>query len=246
MTLELPRKLKNDSIVEALFEIRFDAQVLDEITIGKLCDNPAWNTYSQSRTGISDIPTHIRQADPSLKYQPLVELNSPEKNFKIRISGNVLSIHRYSPYIGWDSFEEYLNSAIDYLFTHCKISSVVRLGLRYINLLQSSEHNVNSLHDLHMSLHIAEQVIEDDINLAFTKCIDDSTQILTRIATPAFISNNSAPQDTICIIDVDVNLTECEKYSSSDAKSWLTNAHNEEKSMFFSFFPKDWLTDMAE
>jgi hypothetical protein len=46
---QLPQKLKNDAIVEAIFEIRFDTSTILEVLIGRLADLVPWNGFKQQR-----------------------------------------------------------------------------------------------------------------------------------------------------------------------------------------------------
>jgi hypothetical protein len=45
----LPKKLKDDSITEALLEIRFTSSDLDEVVVGRLSDFSGWEAYSKQR-----------------------------------------------------------------------------------------------------------------------------------------------------------------------------------------------------
>src|SRR2546426_10312114 len=100
----VPRKLKNDALVEALLEIRFDTPTIPEVLLGRLADHAAWKGFQQRRLPIAEIPAAIRQTDRNLRYSPLFELADPERNRLVRIGEHVLSYNQLRPYVGWTVF----------------------------------------------------------------------------------------------------------------------------------------------
>ena len=74
----LPNKLKHDAILEANFEIRFDADPssVAEIFLGRVADAGEWRGFTQRRLPMADIPAPVRRADPSLRFQPPEILSS--------------------------------------------------------------------------------------------------------------------------------------------------------------------------
>jgi hypothetical protein len=68
----IPAKLKNDAIVEALVELRFDMPTggLPEIFFVRLAQNPAWKDFEQRMLPAFHIPPVVRQSDENLRYQP--------------------------------------------------------------------------------------------------------------------------------------------------------------------------------
>ena len=98
----VPKKLKNDAIVEALLEVRFDMATMPEILFGQLADYERWKGFKQGRLPVYDIPAPLREADPNLRFQPVFELSS-EQRF-VRVGPQVISYHRTMPYVGWDRF----------------------------------------------------------------------------------------------------------------------------------------------
>ena len=65
MAYELPKKLKTDAILEAVFEIRFepDPSLVSEILFGRFADADEWRAFRQVRLPAADIPASIRRAD---------------------------------------------------------------------------------------------------------------------------------------------------------------------------------------
>lgn len=69
----VPKKLKNDSIVDAICELRFDCKELreaPELVVGFLASNSAWRGFERQKLPAADIPEQIRTTDPNLQNQP--------------------------------------------------------------------------------------------------------------------------------------------------------------------------------
>jgi uncharacterized protein (TIGR04255 family) len=99
---EIPAKLKNDAIVEAVVELRFDlpSGSLPEITFVRLAENPAWKEFQQRMLPLFHLPPQVRMSEVNLRYQPALELGAPDRQRTVRIGPQVLSYHRLAPYVG--------------------------------------------------------------------------------------------------------------------------------------------------
>jgi uncharacterized protein (TIGR04255 family) len=74
----LPERIDPDAIIEALVEFRFEHSELPELMLGRLLDAQLWEGHTQTRLPTADIPQPIREMDPNLRYQPLVELRKSD------------------------------------------------------------------------------------------------------------------------------------------------------------------------
>ena len=99
----VPKKLKHDAIVEVVFEIRLGATGIPEIFFGRLADFGPWIGFQQDALPASNIPPLMRQTDPNLRYQPVMQLSEPSGLRSIRIGQQVLSYHRIV-HVGWEIF----------------------------------------------------------------------------------------------------------------------------------------------
>jgi hypothetical protein len=96
----LPKKLKHDAIVEATFEVRFEAEIssVAEVLLGRLADTPVWSGFTPRRLPTADIPSALRRADPNLRYQAAIELLAPSGEQRVGIGPQNLSFTRTAPY----------------------------------------------------------------------------------------------------------------------------------------------------
>lgn len=242
----VPEKLKQDAIVEALLEIRFDSQTIPEILLGRLADHSAWNNFHQRRLPISEIPAVVRQSDRNLRYSPWLELADLERNRKVRIGEHVLSYHQLAPYPGWQVFRGQLFETIDGLFSKAGKANIRRLGLRYINGLKPAVHRVDGILDLNMTVSVAGQSIPESSNVNFTTNVHDDTDCTVRIAAADFVTG-SLPEGTAVVIDVDVFTKPSARIKSAeDAKAWLEVAHTREKEQFFRLLKPNTVQELME
>ncbi len=229
----LPDKLKEDAIVEAVFEMRFEMPVLPELLFGRLVDTPSWRKFEQRRLPAYDIPAVMRQADENLRYQAVFELSDGVEKRSIRLGPQVLSYHQYPPYPGWSRFEPSLHEAIEVLFAKSENLHIRRLGLRYLNAFRPELHGIRGIPDIDASIIVSGETISDTMNLNYTKKVATDVTARVMIATPDFV-RGPLPPSTSLYVDVDVFTNE--GYRATEVKTikqWLTSAHQQEKVSFF-------------
>lgn len=240
----VPRKLSDDSIVEALCELRFVSSDLSEIVIGRLADAQPWSNYTKQRMPSSHIPAELRKVDPNLKYAPILTLKSADPGRLVRIGESILSLHVAPNYCGWSVWRPELSQAIDVLFSKLTNIQVTRIGFRYINAFTAERHKVSGVGSLELIVTAAGVSVENDVNLNFREQIDPQTVVLTRVATPSFVQG-VLPRDASVVVDIDVYTPE--GYSSAardEVVSWIDSAHEVEKNSFFSLIPHEILSQL--
>lgn len=242
----VPGKLKNDALVEALLEVRFDTPTISEVLLGRLADHAPWKGFQQRRLPLAEIPAPIRQTERNLRYSPLFELADPERNRLVRIGEHVLSYHQLRPYGGWPVFREELHETIDGLFEKAGDVVVRRLGLRYVNALTAQVHAINGILDLDLAVSIAGSTLPGNVNLNFTTDVHEGTGCTVRIATSDFVGGN-IPEGTSVVIDVDVFTKPTVRIkSAADVKAWVEIAHAREKEQFFRLLTSETIDALSE
>ena len=143
MATRIPSKLKDDSIVEAICEIRFECKELPEIVLGRLSDCNQWDKYDTKRLPAANIPEAVRAQDANLHFSPVIELLHKDGYNRIRIGGNVISLHIAGKYCGWKKYKEQLDTLFTCLFDKLSNVSISRIGFRYVNALTAARHKIN-------------------------------------------------------------------------------------------------------
>jgi uncharacterized protein (TIGR04255 family) len=235
----LPDRIKPDAILEAIFEVRFDAPtILPEVLFGRLAEHSEWKDFQQLRMPAYEIPAPLREADSNLRFAPVFELVRADSLRRVRIGPHVLSYHLMAPYPGWDLFRVELEFAVNELFAKAPALSVKRLGMRYINALREDLHRINSPADLHLNIIVSEDVQLDKVNLNFMTDVVQETQCTIRIATKEFVQGPVASEARV-FVDVDVFTTEAFAGTNAAAvKQWAALAHENEKREFFHLLTK--------
>ena len=247
MTESLPNKIKDDAIVEALLEIQFQSDDIGEVVIGRLSDIDELASYTTNRLGTSNIPEALRDSDPQLRFQPVIEKRAKDEKSTVRIGSHVLSYHVYAPYLGGEQFEQKLSSIINILVNKTTNFQATRLGFRYINFLQSKKHHITSIDDLTLTIQLNEQRLTSGVNLAYVSSPAEAHNTMLRVATPDFMTEKNIPDDLVCIADIDVHTPA--GFIASDAESvmqWVKEAHELEKQSFFSLFNKKLIEELRE
>jgi uncharacterized protein (TIGR04255 family) len=247
MVTELPIKLKQDAIVEAILEIRFVSNELGEIVVGRLSDASLWSGYTTNRLGSSNLPEVIREADESLRYSPVIERRSQNGADSARVGSHVISYHAYMPYPGWDEFHSRLNSVVELLFEKLPSVSVKRLGFRYVNFILSSKHEVSGFSELSLAVDLKGEKIDKGVNLNLGGDYSDMHRVMSKIASKDFVALNVVPEDLVCVIDVDVfTPAGYSTNNAADVNSWIDSAHIYEKQAFFSFLTEETINKLKE
>lgn len=169
----LPKKLKKEPLIDAVFEVRFTsafpaAGVLPGLLFGKLDGEK-----EIEQLPLSQLPQVMRDADLSLRFAPLSRLNWEQ--FYINVGDRSVSVGFRYPYPGWNSFKPAIVKVMDALKDANVIKSVVRYSLKYIDLLPATD--------------LREQVslVNFDVTLAGHKLENEAFQIRLEIPKGGFI-----------------------------------------------------------
>lgn len=169
----LPKKLKKEPLIDAVFEIRFTSVfpaggILPGLLFGKLGGNKAIEQLP-----VAQIPQALRDAEPNLQFAPLSRLDWEQ--FYINVGDRSVSVGFKHPYPGWSSFKPAITEVMEALRDAGIIKSVERYSLKYIDLLPATS--------------LREQVafINFDVTLAEHKLENEAFQLRLEIPREGFI-----------------------------------------------------------
>lgn len=240
----LPKKLKHDTIVEALVEIRFEHKTVGEVIVGRLVAAAGWKDYHAVRLPVADLPAEFRDSNPDLRYQPIIQLQRPVPGELMKIGSRVISIHVLSPYPGWQKFRERISILIDELYAVVPDLVIQRVGLRYINAITPG-HGLRSISELDFNLSVAGTPCSDDLSITFRTKSDDDFQCQVMIAAPSFV--NGSVLSAVAYIDLDLSTPKAfGNVPKEKVMTWLDTSHNYEKGAFFSLWPEAVLENLRE
>jgi uncharacterized protein (TIGR04255 family) len=133
---KLPLELKKNTILEAIFELRFEPEPPNEAVFGVIYPIvmkkfPALKSISLP---ILQMPEAVRNANIDLKYQPHNRLQGD--GISISIGPRVINFSVVKPYIGWSYWKPDIVEILTGLSTNALIKNVERTGLRYLNFIE--------------------------------------------------------------------------------------------------------------
>jgi uncharacterized protein (TIGR04255 family) len=241
-----PKKLKNDSIVEALCEVHFQSDELPEIIIGRLSDGKYWRSFLKKRLPFADIPRQIRKFDEQLEYQPILELRDSIGQYRVQIGENVFSYHVVGKYCGGENFLRQLALAFETLFTTLNGISISKIMFIYLNALTTDKHHILDMKSLNLDIGVNKQALTEPANLNYLVKNDDSHQTMTRIVSAYFV-NGELPENTSVVLDIDVSTPKNYQVTTKEEiLEWIKKAHQVQKDAFFSLIPTAILEKMVE
>jgi uncharacterized protein (TIGR04255 family) len=143
MTTVLPKRLKNEPLIDAVFEVRFDSEAPVSVVLPGLLFNKLNGEKSIESLPIAQLPISIRKGDPNLKYAPLSRINWDR--FFVNIGDNSLSISCKVPYAGWSIFKPAILNVMNELLESRLVKTVERYSLKYVDLIPvpDQKHHVS-------------------------------------------------------------------------------------------------------
>ncbi|MDA8362979.1 MAG: TIGR04255 family protein [Gammaproteobacteria bacterium] len=241
-----PEKLKDDCILEAICEVRFDTSEQPEIVIGRLSDQDPWKDFSKGRLPTAEIPASLRAVNEQLRYQPVLQLRSADGASLLKVGSNVVSYHSVDKYCGWKQFQPALISVFEMLFACVKDAAINKIGFRYVNAITSNRHYIADVNSLDLNVEVNGEELGEPINLNYLVKNDDAHATMTRIASPYFVQG-ALPKDTTVVVDIDVSSpAHFQVKETSAAVAWVETAHKFEKEAFFKLIPSEILEKLVE
>jgi uncharacterized protein (TIGR04255 family) len=138
--LALPKKLKKEPLVDALFEVRFlptipaVSSILPGLLLMSL--NASEKEPMQiERLQASEIPSQMRNADPFLKYQPLMKLSG--ERFVLLVGDWSLTVGCKLPYAGWSEFKPKIIGVMDVLKGSTLVKELERYSMKYVDVVEA-------------------------------------------------------------------------------------------------------------
>lgn len=236
--MELPKRLGNPPVKEAVIEIRFESEIPEEAVFGivwsrlnKLFDNT-------EECPILQIPKNLRDADPNLKFVPQYKFTCENSTCQLNPRAVGISMNKYSD---WSDFYneamKVVEAVHDVLF-----KKIIRMGVRYINLF---DFDIFSSDKLLLNVKIgAHEDCSENIITRAVFCQDD-------IKTTVICQNNAnvllkdKPKFTGSILDID-SFFETEFFPENHKKigEKLISIHKVLKKEFFTILSEDYIKQL--
>ena len=134
--VSLPKRVRNCPIIEAVLEVRFETEFDHDAVYGSVYSIVKSEWAKGEKLPITEIPTFIRDAEPTLKFSPHYRLT--KGNLLLQIGPAVISIVSKPPYVGSEALFQEFNSVFDKLSEAEIFQKFIRVGVRYIDFFDNN------------------------------------------------------------------------------------------------------------
>lgn len=232
MTRKIVR-LERDTIVEAIFELRFQgtASALGDLLPGLLF--PAFKGRSPKalRTAISNLPREIQSADEMLRYMPRHGLVFDQ--FQILMGDLTVQLSNQRPYVGWSRFKPMIQEVLGHLQQSGLIASVERSSLKYINLIEEKAGLAEQFAHIELKAALNDRDLTTYLTSIRTEFHEEEMINIVEISPRTKVLLPEAKQEVEGImVAVDTINTNAKDFWANQDMI-LERTHDMEKSVFF-------------
>jgi uncharacterized protein (TIGR04255 family) len=134
LCMKLPKKLGRPPVVEAVFEMRFQAgaplsNILPGLALTQL------KADRIEKLPAAELPEVIRNSDPNLRYAPLVRAHW--ENFLILAGDQSAGLACKTPYGGWTAFKDAILKVARLIAEVGIVQTIERFSMKYTNIIFS-------------------------------------------------------------------------------------------------------------
>jgi len=238
MNKKIPKRLKKEPLIEAVWEIRFEgtkpsvADLLPGLVFKALPDR-----YPNIvRLPSANIPGPIVESDPRLKYVPKIRLEGG--NQAVQIGEHVVSLNCRRPYSGWKTFSKDIRTLMEIVRDTGLIDRLERFSLKYIDLIDLDQPP--SLSCLNLELKMGKYEIDTRPVQLRTEIKEGELMHIIQIISPAEVSiPGESGRVHGVLLDIDSIRPIKENESWPDVESHLDEVHLSSKEMFFSLLSSE-------
>lgn len=233
----IPLKI-DDTIASSILEIRFELSIDPKLLIGKIMsvlirDFPTFEPVNQ------EIPPQLRAHDLRFKFIP--EFRFSNDQFLITVGKNVIQFEFMKDYKSWHEFGDCVRSNLTTIFELGIIKNILRIGLRYSNIIENE--SINNVIDLNLDLpfQVESNLMMNNINKKYEFSIDDLNVSLV-LATNAQIERKLVNYKVNgLLIDVDVFKNFELLVDLNYTLELIEALHKKEKYVFFNSLKQEFI-----
>jgi len=246
-TRPLPTKLRNEPLVDAVFEVRFSSTVpASSILPGILFSH--LKTHPQiDRLPAADVPPQIRNVNPVFRSQPLMRLHWDD-HFLILIGDYHLGLGCKMPYPGWKNFKPHILELIEVLQRNQVAEKIERYSLKYVGVIAGKDLS-EQIGRIKLNLQFGDYSLDYSLREEpFTIRVEmkrDALLHIVQLGAPTTVTQMDGRQlATGLLIDID---SICEQNTSDITKfvaelpDGLEDIHTRNKEIFFGLLTPETL-----
>ncbi len=243
--LKLPKVLKQEPIVDAIFEVRFGgspqlADILPGMLFGFFEPKPQVH-----RQPAADIPQPLRANDHNLVFAPVLRLELEQ--FTVSVGDRNVVVGCKLPYPKWPAFKKKILEVIALIAKAGIESNVERFSVKYVNLIPAETYS-DQIAKVELAIRIGQlDVFDNHLNLQVHQREGDALHILT-VITGASARLTSGETRNGVIVDVDsIRNIEPRPYQefAEGLEPQLEKLRKSNKEMFFSCLKPETIEEMG-
>ncbi len=231
---KLPKKLGNEPLVDAIFEIRFSSQMPASVLLPGFLYNQLEGNKQLNMLPVAQLPKEVRDADPNLRYAPISRIDWSD--FFVSIGEYSVAISCKYPYCGWENFKKAIINLLSALNESSIINRVERYSLKYIDLIPDLDAE-QKVAMIELDLSIANHKLKNEQFQLRIEIPDDSFLHVVQIASTANVVVHNGKKMEGLLIDTDsiapFNVP-MQSLISDSLSIKLDEIHDANKQMFFN------------
>lgn len=241
-TAPLPTKLKNEPLVDAVFEIRFSSgapasSVLPGIFFAHIQGQPQIDRFP-----VADIPSEIRASQPYFRFQPLMRIHWGE-SFFVLIGDCSVGLGCRMPYAGWRKFQPHILELAGLLMKSGVLHSVERYSLKYVGVIEGTDV-AQQIKRIDVGLRLGKYTVQAEPFQLRVEMRHDSLVNIVQLATPSTAMLVDGSQRIGILIDIDTiferPVTDINNIMS-ELPDKIEYIHIRNKEIFFELLTKETL-----
>ncbi len=236
--MKLPKSISPCPIREAVCAIQFEPGVPEDAVFGIVYQELKKDFPNAAPLAIRNLPVEIRNTDKDLAFQPHYRLLSD--SLTVLVGPKAISVGIRGDYPGWSALSQNIKDILQRFHQTGVVSKTVRLGLRYISFFNFDIFP-------HLELRITVQGTSWDGEGTFFKTVlsgagcKSSLQVGKGLQLVNKPGEKGSPRETGSVIDIDSFTTETEGPFMQVLGTFLENAHQTEKELFFRLLKPEFL-----
>ena len=235
--MPLPTSIKSCPIVEALFEIRFTANVPNEAVFGVLYPDLSAHFPTLDSLPVLQLPPQIREANPELRFQATHRLKG--ETYVVLLGPTVFSLSVADSYPGWAEFRRTLISTFQILLQKSLIKAAHRFGLRYLNMFDGDVTN-----RLTVEFKLQDTPIDGKKTFFRTILERGNNNVLLQVGKDQTVQRPPDFTKEGTLIDIDVSRDSSGIPNLHDLELVIDEAHVTAKTLFFDLLKPDFLKEL--
>lgn len=240
---KVPVRLEQDPILEAIFELRFQGKVpsLSEILQGVLYPPFKGRFPTVTRTPMASFPPALIEGNPSLRYQPRLELKG--EHIGLFLGDHSIIVNCAKPYVGWAALRPLILEVLELVKSADIIGDPERMSLKYVNLLEGDSIQVQ-FSKVRYSASLGRYNLTDCPTNTRTEIQQDDHVNIVELSAGAIVTTPAGVPLNGMLVSVDSIFNNPPDYWRN-FRTHIEKTHGVEKSIFFEILTEQTINSLG-